>query len=95
MATTRSADITSQVDGMRTTFDVGGGAYAPGSLQVYLNGVRQKPASAIGAGDGDFEELSPFLQFVWSNSPPLVGDTLLIQYETDEPSFPLVQVRFS
>lgn len=91
---TRSVDITSQVDGARTTFDVGT-AYTPGSLQVYLNGVRQKPASAIGAGDGDFEELSPFLQFVWSNPPPLVGDTLLIQHETDESSFPLVQVRFS
>jgi len=94
---TVTEDITGQVDGAATTFTLTG-SYATGTLEVHLNGVRLKRASAPGAGDGDFEEVGPAnTSFLWTcPDPPFGSDTLQVQYEEATPgvSFPVVQAFF-
>ena len=81
--TTKTVDLTSQVNGVRTLFTCPE-AYVPGTLNVHHNGLRLRPGTV---GTNDFSEVSPdFDTFQWTTvaTPPQVGDTLLIQYEDGE-----------
>lgn len=81
---TRTRDITSQVNGVTTTFSTLE-PYLPGTLEVYLNGVRQRR-------EVFFVETGGAL-FTTSEAPK-VGDSLLVQFEVQEPGdvvvFPMV-----
>jgi len=72
---TRTEDLTSQIDGVRTDF-VTSEAFEIGTLEVHLNGVRLQP-------NDNFQELSTTSFRVFE--PPEVGDTLLVQAEVAEP----------
>ncbi|MGR3310668.1 MAG: hypothetical protein ACUZ77_07820 [Candidatus Brocadiales bacterium] len=65
-------DLSAQCDGTQTVFTVTN-AYAAGTLNVYLNGVRQRK----GAGNQYTETTST--TFTMSVAP-LAGDTLLVDY---------------
>ena len=68
---TRTEDLTSQIDGVKTDF-VTADSFEVGTLEVHLNGVRLQP-------NENFEELSPTSFRVFD--APKVGDTLLVQSE--------------
>jgi len=68
---TRTEDLTSQIDGVRTDF-VTAEAFEVGTLEVHLNGVRLQKGE-------NFEELSTS-SFRILEAPKL-GDTLLVQTE--------------
>jgi len=68
---TRTEDLTSQIDGVRTDF-VTAESFELGTLEVHLNGVRLQPTE-------NFEELSATSFRVFE--APKVGDTLLVQSE--------------
>lgn len=68
---TRTEDLTSQIDGVRTDF-VTAEAFEVGTLEVHLNGVRLQPTE-------NFEELSATSLRVFD--APKIGDTLLVQSE--------------
>ena len=84
MSTTRTEDLTAQVNGLASTF-VTSVMFVPGSLIVVLNGQRLRP----GFGN-DYVETSTST-FALMLTPEL-GEVLLVQYETDvaETGFPLV-----
>lgn len=81
---TRTDDISQQVDGVRTEFQVPV-ELVPGTLEVHVNGVRQEPGV-------HFEEMGTvsFRMF----EAPRIGDTLQLQYEVVGPGdtyvFPMV-----
>jgi hypothetical protein len=81
---TRTEDLTAQITGVATVF-VTQRAFLPGTLEVYLNGVRQRRGTFF------FENgVTAF----GTTEAPAAGDTLTIQYETAESgsteAFPLV-----
>lgn len=81
---TRTEDLTAQVTGSATVF-LTGEAFLPGSLEVHLNGIRQKRGVFFNeSGTTAFE----------TSEPPKVDDSLSIQYETvgagDTVAFPTV-----
>jgi hypothetical protein len=82
--TTRTEDLTAQVNGLASLFIVGD-TMVPGTLCVFLNGQRLR----AGAGN-DFVETGP-TTFATATVPDL-GDTLGVQYETEstETGYPLV-----
>ena len=65
-------DTSLQVDGIATTFTVANN-YVPGTLKVYLNGLRQQ--SGIG---NDYDEVLPN-QFTVPIAP-IVGDIFIVEY---------------
>ena len=81
---TRTKDISEQANGIATSFSLFDD-YIPGSLEVYLNGVRQRRGVF-------FEEAGP-QGFTTSEAPP-PSDALLVQYEVvgagDVIAFPTV-----
>lgn len=81
---TRTEDVTAQVTGSTTVF-LTGQSFLPGTLEVHLNGVRQRQGVFFSeSGTTAFE----------TSEPPNVDDTLLVQYETIGPgdtlTFPTV-----
>jgi hypothetical protein len=81
---TRTRDLTDQVNGVAVTFSTFED-YLPGTLEVYLNGVRQRPGlffSETGA------------QSFTTSEAPRVGDSLSAQFEVEGPGdvliFPMV-----
>jgi len=77
---TRTEDLTTQTDGVRTDF-VTSESFLTGTLEVHLNGVRLQP-------NENFQELSTTSFRVFE--PPEVGDTLLVQSEVAGPGDTLV-----
>ena len=81
---TRTRDLTDQVTGFTTEFSTLE-EYLPGTLEVYLNGVRQRCGVF-------FVESGP--QSFTTTEPPRAGDALAAQYEVpgagDGPVFPIV-----
>lgn len=81
---THTEDLTAQITGVTTVF-VTQQTFLPGSLEVHLNGVRQRRSVFF------FENgVTAFS----TTEAPLAEDTLTIQYETVETgsseAFPLV-----
>lgn len=81
---TRTLDLTDQVTGFATEFATLE-EFLPGTLEVYLNGVRQRrSAFFVESGSQSFT----------TSEPPQVGDALGVQFEVpgagDSPVFPLV-----
>lgn len=72
---TRTDDISQQVDGARTEFQVPAELVAA-TLEIHVNGVRQEPGV-------HFEEVGTvaFRMF----EAPRIGDTLQLQYEVVGP----------
>jgi hypothetical protein len=69
---TRTEDLTAQATGSATMF-VTGQSFLPGTLEVHLNGVRQRHGVFFTEnGTTAFE----------TTEPPNINDTLLVQYET-------------
>lgn len=81
---TKTSDLTDQVTGFTTAF-VTQEEYLAGTLEVYLNGVRQRRGVF-------FVESGP--QSFTTTEPPQVGDALSVQFEVpgagDAPVFPIV-----
>ncbi len=77
---TRTRDLTDQVSGFTTEFSTGE-EYLPDSLEVYLNGVRQRR--------GAFFAESGFQSFTTTEAPRL-GDALTVQFEAPGPGEALV-----
>jgi len=77
---TRTRDLTAQVNGVSTSFSTLED-YLPGSLEVELNGVRQRP--------GVFFQESGAQSFTTSEAPQL-GDSLSAQFEVEGPGDVLV-----
>ena len=81
---TRTRDLTDQVTGFATAFATPE-EFLPGTLEVYLNGVRQRRGIF-------FVESGP--QSFTTTEPPQVGDALAVQFEVpgagDAPVFPIV-----
>ena len=81
---TRTLDLTDQVTGFTTEF-VTLEEFLPGTLEVYLNGVRQRRGVF-------FVESGP--QSFTTSDPPQSGDALGAQFEVpgagDAPVFPVV-----
>ena len=81
---TRTRDLTGQVNGVATEFSTLE-AYLPGTLEVYLNGTRQRRGAFFSeAGASSFT----------TTEPPLAGDSLGAQFEVEGPGdvlvFPMV-----
>jgi hypothetical protein len=72
---TRTRDLTDQVNGVGTTFSTLED-YLPGTLEVYLNGVRQRRGLF-------FSETGP--QSFATTEAPRVGDALSAQFEVAGP----------
>ncbi len=70
---TRTKDLTSQVNGVVTSFSTPE-SYLPGTLEVYLNGVRQQRAVFFTETGG---------QTFSTTEPPRVGDALSVQFEVE------------
>lgn len=72
---TKTHNLTSQVDGVRTHFECPE-AYVATTLAVYLNGVRQEKGQF-------FVEAVP----IWFDTDfaPSVGDEIQVQYEVSSP----------
>jgi len=68
---TRTRDLTSQVNGIATAFSTLED-YLPGTLEIYLNGVRQQRGVF-------FAEAGP--QEFSTTEPPKPGDALSAQFE--------------
>ena len=81
---TRTLDLTDQVTGFTVGF-VTLEEFLPGTLEVYLNGVRQRRGTF-------FVESGP--QSFTTTEPPQTGDALAVQFEVpgagDAPVFPIV-----
>jgi len=81
---TRTRDLSDQVSGFTSEFSTGE-EYLPDSLEVYLNGVRQRRGVF-------FVESGP--QSFTTTEPPRAGDALSAQFEVpgagDAPVFPIV-----
>lgn len=81
---TRTLDLTDQVTGFATEFATLE-EFLPGTLEVHLNGVRQRRGVF-------FVETGP--QSFTTSEPPRQGDSLGVQFEVpgegDSPVFPLV-----
>lgn len=81
---TRTEDLSAQVTGSATMF-VTRQSFLPGTLEVHLNGVRQRQGVFFTEnGTTAFE----------TTEPPSTDDTLLVQYETvgagDTLAFPTI-----
>jgi hypothetical protein len=70
-------DLTSQIDGVEDHFDTTL-VFVPGTLAVYLNGVRQRRA-----GDADFVEDFDSQGFTLTTTP-VPGDVLIVTFETSD-----------
>ncbi len=80
---TRTRDLTDQVTGFRTVFSTVEN-YLPGTLEVHLNGVRQR--RGVHFVESGAHELT-------MAEAPRAGDSLAVQYEQLDatvPTFPLV-----
>lgn len=77
---TRTRDLTDQVNGVATSFSTFED-YLPGTLEVHLNGVRQRTGLF-------FSETGPH-SFATSEAPR-VGDALSAQFEVEGPGDVLV-----
>lgn len=81
---TRTRDLTNQVNAAATRFALPED-FLPGTLEVHLNGVRQRR-------DAFFAESGT--RAFTTTRPPKLGDTLSVQYEVVAPadvvSFPMV-----
>jgi hypothetical protein len=73
-------DLTSQIDGSKTTF-VTSAAFINNSLEVYLNGLRQRRVD-------DYNEIST-TQFTIV-SPPRLTDTISVDYAIPPSTVPVV-----
>ena len=78
---TRTRDLTDQVTGAATEFSTPE-PYLPGTLEVYLNGVRQRR--------GAFFAETGAATFTTSEAPG-PGDALAAQYEIEGPGDVVVQ----
>ena len=79
---TITEDVTSQIDGLATSFVVSGGPFLAGTLTVHHNGVRLLGGALI---DGDdFEEDGGLAAFDMLEAPQS-ADTLQVQYEVNDP----------
>lgn len=70
---TRTRDLSDQVNGVATTFSTLE-PFLPGTLEVYLNGVRQRRGVF-------FSETGS--QTFSTTEPPQVGDALSVQFELE------------
>ena len=77
---TRTRDLSDQVSGFTSEFSTGE-EYLPDSLEVYLNGVRQRRGVFF---------VESGLQSFTSIEPPRVGDALTVQFEAPGPGETLV-----
>jgi hypothetical protein len=77
---TRTRDLSDQVNGVVTAFSTLE-PYLPGTLEVHLNGVRQRPGIF-------FSETGP--QSFMTTEPPRFGDALAAQFEVEGPGDVLV-----
>ena len=77
---TRTRDLTDQVNGVATSFSTLED-YLPGTLEVYLNGVRQRR--------GVFFTETGAQSFL-TTEPPQPGDALGAQFEAEGPGDVLV-----
>jgi hypothetical protein len=77
---TRTRDLTDQINGVATTFSTFE-SYLPGTLEVHLNGVRQRPGVF-------FAETGP--QSFTTTEPPRFGDSISAQFEVEGPGDVLV-----
>jgi hypothetical protein len=72
---TRTRDLTSQVNGIATAFSTLE-PYLPGTLEVYLNGVRQRrEVFFVESGGSGFT----------TSEAPKIGDSLAAQFEIAGP----------
>lgn len=77
---TRTRDLSDQVSGFTSEFSTGE-EYLPDSLEVYLNGVRQR-RNVFFVESG--------LQSFTTTEPPRPGDALTVQFEAPGPGETLV-----
>lgn len=77
---TRTRDLTDQVNGVTTVFSTLE-PYMPSTLEVYLNGIRQRAGVF-------FSESGP-ASFM-TTEPPKSGDALAAQFEVEGPGDVLV-----
>lgn len=77
---TRTRDLTDQVNGVATVFSTLE-PYLPSTLEVFLNGVRQR--------SGVFFSESGPTSFV-TTEPPTAGDALSVQFEVEGPGDVLI-----
>lgn len=77
---TRTLDLTEQVNSVATTFFTPD-EYLPGTLEVYLNGVRQRRGVFYAEAGG---------QVFTTSEAPRPGDSLQVQYEFAGPGDTLV-----
>lgn len=70
---TRTLDITTQVNGVATAFSTPED-YLPGTLEIYLNGIRQRRGVF-------FSETGP--RTFSTTEPPKPGDALSAQFEVE------------
>jgi hypothetical protein len=77
---TRTRDLSDQVNGVATTFSTLE-PYLPGTLEVYLNGVRQRPGVFfVESGSSSFT----------TTETPRAGDALATQFEVEGPGDVLI-----
>lgn len=69
------AELTGAVNGTNAAFTVPGSLYAPGTLQVYLNGVLQVLGDAI-------TQTTPTTGVFTFVTPPVTGDQIAVVYQT-------------
>jgi len=72
---TRTKDLTDQVTGFATEFSTLE-EYLPDSLEVYVNGMRQRRGVFF---------IESGLQTFTMNEPPRAGDALTVQFEAPGP----------
>lgn len=77
---TRTRDLTTQVNGVATEFSTLE-PYLPSTLEVYLNGVRQRR-------DAFFSETGP--STFATTEAPRAGDALAAQFEAEGPGDVLI-----
>jgi hypothetical protein len=82
--TTKTEDLTTQIDGLISTFSISSGPFVSGSLNVHHNGIRLRP-------NEEFSENVTFDGFTICFVPRL-NDALLVQFEIEDAGagFPLV-----
>lgn len=68
-------NVVGDVDGLNTTYTTTFN-YVPGTLRLYLNGLRQR----VGGGN-DFTESGS--NQITMNNPPLPGDVLIADYQKE------------
>lgn len=83
---TITRDVTNQVDGSTAAFTTSPDVFAPGTLVVHWNGLRQRP----GVGN-DYVETSD-TNFTMALAPR-IGDHVLVQFEDAGAFYPLVEAE--